>query len=322
MKKLILSALSLFICPYFAFAQTDSAYVTVNMSSEIGFLVRNLNYNQCIPINDGERVSVRAGKSTLKLVSKDFQDIDIRVDLDVNEEKLLNFKPKFIKKPSDKKKLSTYARCYWDANVIILTDDNSKVSFNNQDYESGLRLEVVSGTQVIASISNGDFNSNVHFKATDELQIISNYYRPSKSLVLKRSLLPGYAQITKRQNLKGALFGTVSTGLGAAFIYYNLQISNGTNEYNDIEERYSAASNPEEILLLVEQADMKMEEIESYERKRNLSLLSLAAVYGLNILDALKAPKFGFRNTSLDIDPYVDFDRNLIPRATLKVDIK
>jgi hypothetical protein len=45
MKKLILSALSLFICPYFAFAQTDSAYVTVNMSSENGFLVRNLNYS-------------------------------------------------------------------------------------------------------------------------------------------------------------------------------------------------------------------------------------------------------------------------------------
>ena len=118
------------------------------------------------------------------------------------------------------------------------------------------------------------------------------------------------------------MFGTVSAGLGAAFVYYNIQIISGTNEYRTIEQRYSTATEPAEILILIEKADMKRDKIESDKRKRNLSLLSFVAVYGLNIFDALKPPKLGFRHTPFDIDPYVDFDRDLIPKATIKISLK
>ena len=267
-------------------------------------------------------MSVAAGKSTLKLVTKDFEDSQVRVNLDVNEEKPLTFNQKFITENSAKKELSTYPRCFWDANIIILTDSDSKVTFEGQDYKSGVRFKTDPSNTVEASIVNDDFTRKLNFAATDELQVISNYYRPDRSLVLRRSFLPGYAQITKQQKLKGYLFGTVSAGLGAAFVYYNIQIISGTNEYRTIEQRYSTATDPAEILTLIEKADMKRDKIESDKRKRNLSLLSFVAVYGLNIFDALKPPKLGFRHTPFDIDPYVDFDRDLIPKATIKISLK
>jgi hypothetical protein len=183
MNKILIISVTLLCFNTIAIAQIDSAFVEINTSIESGFLVVNDNFNTCIEFKDGDRIKLSSGYQTIKVLSEGYSDDSYILDLDANEEKVLNFSPTFLTNFSDWKKKSTYYKCFWDANVIILSDDDAKTYLNGDLLEnSSVRLNLDSNTEYEVTSTINSVSSKITFKASDEERTYGSKTAPLKRL--------------------------------------------------------------------------------------------------------------------------------------------
>jgi len=319
MNKILIITVTLLCFNTIAIAQIDSAFVEINTSIESGFLVVNDNFNTCIEFKDGDRIKLSSGYQTIKVLSEGYSDDSYILDLDANEEKVLNFSPTFLTNFSDWKKKSTYYKCFWDANVIILSDDDAKTYLNGDLLEnSSVRLNLDSNTEYEVTSTINSVSSKITFKASDELNVIENYLRPLEQDILKRSFVPGFAQISKRESTKGYLIIGLISAFAASSIYSQNKIVSSENEFRKLEMDYNNSTDFNEIQDILSASNQELDKIDTFKNVRTLSLTALLATYIYNVIDGRKEPKTGFRYFSFD--PYVEFDESMLPKANIKID--
>ncbi len=301
-------------------AQNDSSYVISNIKSDKGFVVIDDNFKNCIEIEKRDTLTVPANIKSMTFIQKDFKDITVNQALTAGDTTQNSVVSAFLSTNTDRKKYSSYARCFWDANIIVLTDYDSKIKINDQGFGSeNIRLSLTKGSYIL-NIENGNTTLKKEFTVSDDLQIINSYLRPSKSQVFKRSFIPGYAQITKRENFKGFIFIGISSALTISTALSVINSEKEKNKYEDLRNEYRLSQDPNRILEIISESNQALDEIEKSDKIRNYSLLGLGLVYTLNIFDGIKPPKIGFRSDRLYVKPFVDFDKDLIPKANLKID--
>ncbi|MFY0697818.1 MAG: hypothetical protein JXR11_08190 [Balneola sp.] len=320
MIRLFLSVSFLLIYATTLIAQSDSAFVKLNVQGEHNFLVINNDFNNCIRFSSGDSVQVNEGFQTLKIISKYYQDINTSVSIEENGTKELTFYPIYLEEKSKRETRSSYARCFWDSNVFIISDYDSDLYFEGEKIGTGnSRLMLPDGSyKTIASI--GNISSAKQITVSDNFQVVENYIRPEKSTIYLRSLLPGYAQFSKREQLKGSLFATLSSGLVYSALFNELRVKQESSEYEQLRFQYAAASDPNRILEIIEESELALDDIDRYKKIRNYSLVGLGLVYILNVVDGIRPPEIGFRSNRMKINPYIDFDKSLVPNANLKID--
>ncbi|MEQ9353521.1 MAG: DUF5683 domain-containing protein [Vicingaceae bacterium] len=321
MIRLLLSVLFLLICTTTLVAQSDSAFVKLNVQGEHNFLVINSDFNNCIQFSSGDSVQVNEGFQTLKIISKYYQDINTSVSIEENGTKELTFYPIYLEEKSKRETRSSFARCFWDSNVFIISDYDSDLYFEGEKIGvENSRLMLPDGSyKTIASI--GNISSTKKFTVSDNFQAIEHYIRPKKSTIYLRSFLPGYAQFSKREQLKGSLFATLSSGLVFSAIFNEHRVKQENSEYEQLRFQYAAASDPNRILEIIEESEQTLNDIDRYKKIRNYSIIGLGVTYVLNLIDGRRAPEFGFRpNNRIKINPYIDFDKTLLPNANVKID--
>ena len=327
MKNIALSILGIAIIlalPNFGLAQSnpDSATIKFNLSLDEGYLILNEDFSNCIEIKNGAEISVPAGYTKIRFAAKYFHDSITGMQLAKGEKKELTLSSRVLKSQSRDANKSSFARCYWDTNVFIFSDKDSKISVNGKQIgEHSTRLVLEEGLYRTTAESD-DIKVLNSFRVDNSLLIVRNYVRPKRIDVYKKVLVPGYAQIAKRQYLKSTFFITGAAVFGASALIFDNKINLGNKEYDLLRTKYRQATDPNEVLYIISQSEKKMDQLHDYERARKISLIGLVTVYGLNIIDGFIPPKSGFRTTKFEFNPYVDFDKSLVPTATLKINLK
>ncbi len=306
----------------FAQVNSDSTSLKINLSIDSGYLVLNDDFSNCIEIQNGDVINIPEGYNKIRFVGKYFYDSITGLNLSkgAKRELKLNSRP-FNSKYKDANK-SSYARCFWDTNVFIFSDEDSKISVNGEPVgEHQVRLKL-DGDIYRTTAEFNDITVGTILRVDEGINIVRNYARPSRGEVYKKVLVPGYAQIAKRQYLKSSIIISSIAVFGASALIFENKIVSGNTDYNNLSIKYEEATDPNEIINIIAQSEAKMDQIHKYEKARKISLIGLVAVYGINIIDGFIPPKTGFRSTKFEFNPFIDFDKNLVPTATLKVSIK
>lgn len=321
MIRLLLSALFLLISASTLVAQSDSAFVKIEIPTEDNFLVINNDFNNCISFNSSDSIAVSKGILSLKIISKFYQDINTSVQIEENETKQIKLYPIFLEKDSERETRSSYARCFWDSNVFIISDHDSDIYFEGEKIGvENSRIMLPDGSYKTTA-ALGDISLSKKITVSDNFQVVENYIRPKKSTIYLRSFLPGYAQFSKREQLKGSLFASLSSGLVFSAIFNEHRVKQRSSEYEQLRLQYITTHDPNRILEIIEESEQTLNDIDRHKKIRNYSIIGLGVTYVLNLIDGRRPPEFGFRpNNRIKINPYIDFDKTLLPNANVKID--
>lgn len=321
MIRLFLSVSFLLIYATTLIAQSDSAFVKIELQGEDNFLVINNDFNNCIPFNSSDSIAVSKGIHSMKIISKFYQDINTSVQIEENETKELKLYPIFLEKDSERETRSSYARCFWDSNVFIISDYDSDLYFEGEKIGTETSRFMLPDGFYQTTATLGDISSTKKITVSDNFQVVENYIRHDKSTIYRRSLLPGYAQFSKREQLKGSLFATLSSGLVFSAIFNEHRVKQKNSDYEQLRLQYITTRDPNRILEIIEESEQTLDDIDRYKKIRNYSIIGLGVTYVLNLIDGRRAPEFGFRpNNRIKINPYIDFDKDLIPKTNVKID--
>lgn len=321
MTRLLLSALFLLISASTLVAQSDSAFVKIELPTEDNFLVINNDFNNCISFNSSDSIAVSKGILSLKIISKFYQDINTSVQIEENETKEIKLYPIFLETDSERETRSSYARCFWDSNIFIISDHDSDIYLEGEKIGAENSRLMLPDGYYKTTTALGDISLSKKITVSDNFQVVENYIRPKKSTIYLRSFLPGYAQFSKREQLKGSLFVTLSSGLVFSAIFNEHRVKRESSEYEQLRLQYITADDPNRILEIIEESEQTLNDIDRHKKIRNYSIIGLGVTYVLNLIDGRRPPEFGFRpNNRIKINPYIDFDKTLLPNANVKID--
>ena len=143
----------LFIVPFISLAlkaQNDSSLVISNIKSNSGFVVIDGNFNNCIEIGKKDTLVVPTKIESLTYVQEDFKDVTVNQKLTAGDTTENTLVSAFLANNTDRRKYSSYARCFWDANLIVLTDYDSKIKINGQYLGSeNARMSLSEGSYIL-----------------------------------------------------------------------------------------------------------------------------------------------------------------------------
>lgn len=301
------------------FAQQESSYLKYEIQSGNGFAVFDEDFNNCQKIDNKGIIPLSPKVRSVTIVQEDYRDFSFDINLNAGDTLNRSFDLLFLDSFKNRKKYSKYARCFWESNAIIVTDYDSKIKINGEEIATEIvRLNIPEGTYTL-EIENGGYSASEKLKITKELKTFEKYLRPKKTNIYTRSLLPGYAQISKRQTQRGVLIAGLTTIFGASSLIYNSKISEENKNYEALRLEYRSASSTSRVLEIVEESEAKYDQIKDYQKKRRISLIGFVSVYLINIVDGIQPPKLGFREGKFEFNPYIEVDKTLIPKAKLEV---
>jgi hypothetical protein len=302
-----------------SFGQSDSTYVTFKLSAPSAFLVIDEDYSNCIAIQNEDRLLIENGTVHFRILSKYYYDSTPVAVLEGNYEHSFIINQQKIEKLRRKADQSNFARCFWDSNVFVLSEQDAKVSIDGQKIAySSFQTSLPKGTHKITTqIQN---KQSTYVFDVHSFNYIKNYIRPKRSTIYARSLVPGFSQITKGELIKGSVIAGAITLLGVNSIIYHHRMVIKKDHYQNLKMRYNKATDPNEILHLIEQSEQVLDDVSRYNKIRNIYLYGLGLAYLSNILDGIRPPKLGFRAGELQFNPYIDFDKNIIPKVNLNID--
>ncbi|MCP9290478.1 DUF5683 domain-containing protein [Gracilimonas sediminicola] len=200
------------------------------------------------------------------------------------------------------------ARHYYDANVIVLTDEDSDIYYNGKYQGTGFAKFNTNQEIGDLEIENPDFGNTKRRLNIPEprLTFIADKLRPDKSQSRIYSVFPGLSQFYKKQHFKALLFGASTAAL---FTYAGLKSSDYQREldlFHEYQEKYNNANSEQEALRLGDLAERQKSEVQRIDNQRRGLLLAGILIYGYNIYDAFTSkPAGGYRKKQKDLQFYL-----------------
>lgn len=290
-------------------------FLKFNLNVDSATLVANNNYYELRKIANGDSIRLFAGKNLINLSVPFDEKKEVYIPIYADSTAILSHIFKDSNLTPGAMNGNVAARYYYDANVMILTDDESEIFLDDTLMGTGFVQFIMEKKNAQVTIKNPDFGkkrfplkirgSRVNFREF--------YRRPKKSNARFLAYFPGASQLYKRQYLKSGAF------LVASYIFVKrtfdnfVEHSNEMDVFNNYTSRYEKADTPEDALLWGDLAEAQSDKIKQLDSRRKKLLLSSLIIYGLNILDAYKShPKGGYREDQKPLEFYLSINTGTI----------
>lgn len=288
--------------------------ITTNVIGVDSFYVAVANdIENAIQVFYKDTLSLPVGQTRLTIFQKNFKDSRLVVSIKPDTILTYNTTAFPLSNPAKLGHLSSYPLYYWQASNIILTDDDTQIFVNGTDLGSRagmIRSERQKITLTGIAYNGEEFSKS--FKTSNKFNVLDFYYRPEKSTLRRASVIPGAAQIYKREYVKAGVFITTVTGLAATSLILNKQYSNEHQKFKELDYAYHHSHAPIQAFELAQKASDQLELAKKKARIRNYFIAGLSAAYLINIIDSFLKPKIGYRSNKVNFNPYVDFDNNSV----------
>lgn len=327
--KTPLLLLGLFISTGTILGQNDSTSygsIKFDLNVDEALLIHNNQFDEARIIKNGETISVKTGRTSIKLSI--VQDYLFEEQFVLKKDSFVVISHEFELNPITKEVLQNNyaARYYLNANVLLITDNESEIlledkkigsSYSFHDAEIGnqafkARLLNKNGN-VIQTKKTTFLNSNHTFK------IVENYIKPIKQRSKFLSVFPGSSQHYKHHDIKSIIIRTGMALTIASTSTYELLYRKNNREYERVLAQYQESTNMNEATTLGNELGQLNSKLQDNARMRNLSLLATISIYGYNILDGLfSKPKYGYREVK-PIQFYLDRNESNNLTGTLSI---
>ncbi len=291
--------------------ENDFGYLKIEiLNQDSVHVIVNDDFETLQKIVSGDTLALIPGRNSIRIISQHYLDMVRNYDVEEGQMKEVRLRMKPFLDNKELSRRSSYPRIFWEANNFILTDPDTDL------YIDGLyvgRHYVIIDTAESFKVT-GINESGV--KLTKTLQpddkSFFNFHKlfmkPSRKKARLLSFVPGGSQLYKRQKFKGIAFSMATIGGLSLAFYYESQIWGKKREFKQLNSEYQSATDPEEVFTIGVEIERTVNESVKFSNRRDNILLGTTLVYLANIVDGFIAPKIGFRNESLKIDPYLDFD--------------
>jgi hypothetical protein len=285
----------------------EHGFLRVQVESDTVFLYLNERYNDVIILTGDKTIEVEPGRYTVIVFGKSFPETRATVQIEGGD-----YHDLFIRIPSTIKNhreaFSTYARYRSNANLLIITDEETSITVTetNQTAFGTLMTNLRPGVYRIKlqHIKGYTEDRYAHVNAY-QLTTVESYLQPQRGTARRLSLIPGGSQIYKKQYTRGTTFlALTGLGVGTAMVYDQL-MKHEKKEFDRIYPQYYDAENERIAYMVGSQLERIASRVDRYESNRNLLLIGAAIVYIINIIDAFMEPNIGFGRPG-SFDPYRD----------------
>lgn len=302
----------IFLFPFSLSAQENFGYLKFNLNVDSAYVVTNNDFFVTQKIANGDSILLETGTNLINVSVPFDEPINTYKAIFNNATVILshNFESGEISPETMNDNVA--ARYYHDANIMVLTDDDSKVFFDGKSAGTGFAKTDSDKRKISVLIRNPDFGSqkfNVQVQQGG-INFVEAYRRPKKSNARIFSVIPGASQVYKRQYIKGIGFSTSTAVLfffaGRKFQQYSEEL----DLFKRYKYRYNQALDEAEALEWGYRTEKQQDIVTKIDNQRKFFLISGLMVYGLNIYDAFSStPTGGYYNKKHGLKFYLSRDK-------------
>lgn len=327
MKKFFFTYSLTVILTYQVYGQADaksSGFLKFDLNVDSATVVVNNNYYSIKRIANGDSLRLPTSVNLIN-ISVPF-DSKKESYVTIYEDSTIPFRHEFHTEEITPKSMdgNVAAKFHFDANVMIITDDDSEIYYNDELIGVGFTSFIMRFSEGSITVKNSDFGIKRYaLKIRDSRVNLREYYRrPKKESARLFAFVPGASQLYKRDYFKAIGFATLSTYLfkttAEKFIEYNREME----IFHEYVFNYNQQTNEREAIRLGDLAESQQDKLQQIDNERRGFLLSSLIVYAINIFDAyISTPKGGYQNDQKTLKFYLSQEansRNLSTSATLR----
>ncbi|MCH8496234.1 MAG: DUF5683 domain-containing protein [Balneolales bacterium] len=262
-------------------------------------------------LTSGETLRVPYGSFQFRVFAEDYEDVLYNVIIVEDQVTRINALPNRISTAAKREKYSVFPVVFWNANLIVETDSDSKIrikgSLVGEDGVGGLLLD--EGWYEIETIRPDGRTKSARYRMDpNRLTYVQAYHRPKRETILSSSFVPGLAQYHHNEPLKTLIYAPIVTGSLVYAVRSYLDHRNSLDRYNTTMDQYNRQINEGGALELGLRMAALEKEVNDAARVRNISIGVFSALYAANIIDALWPRKYGYRTESRKIHPFTNLD--------------
>ena len=289
-------------------AQSNSGWLKFKFNTDSAYVVPGNILFDAIKLASGDSLELETGVRLFSLQThfdksdnlylQVFKDSTVTYSHTFKES---NFSPATLTK-------NVASRHYYDANVIVLTDEDSDIFYNDEYQGTGFAKFNIGENLEELEIRNPDFGHKKRRLNVPEPRLIyiEDHRRPIKSESRFYSIIPGASQLYKKQHIKAFLFGasaaTLFTFAGVKSFDYHYEL----NVFHEYQESYENATSEQAALRFGDLTENQQTKVQRLDNQRRGLLLAGILVYGYNIYDAFTSkPAGGYRNKDKDLQFYL-----------------
>lgn len=274
------------------------------------YVVINEDFESVLKFASNDTLTLEPGLTDVRIIKQCYRDVHWSVSVDENKYKTLITSLIPVRNSNRLKKESSYPRIFWEANNFILSDPETDLYIDGIHVGREYAVIDTTGSFEVTGVHSSGKKFTKEFNTDDEsfFHFHEQYLRLSRTTSRALSFLPGGSQIYKKQYLKGFAFAAVTIGGLAVASIYESKYQDKWNEFFLIEFQYQSEKNHEEALRLGTKAEEAFNSSVRLSEIRDMVLYGTSLIYLANIVDGFIAPKIGYRNRGLSIDPYIDYD--------------
>jgi hypothetical protein len=261
------------------------------------FMVVDSNFAAAIPVRDSALVELSEGIHDVVLLHRQIEDFKSKVR--ILPDSIRDYKAIFkrLSRTQEDFSRSGYPRVIHNANLLILTDDESKIFVDSLYVGTGmLKSMLPKGVHRIMTESEKAGTTNREVTVSDAYLAVREMYNRVPAFTYGfGSAIPGGGQYFKNQYLKSGLLFCVTTGLWATSYMNHRQYVSDNDEYLRLREEYTKAATETDAMRLGTMVQSQYDRSRRTARNRIWLLLAGSAVYLYSVLDAIISPPDVFR---------------------------
>lgn len=305
-------------------AQIQTGKLRIELNTDSAYVVIGNDYYTAHKIASGDTIELDAGRRIIKLFTPFAKSGTqyLRVFADSTVTYTFNFNQGRITYESLSENIA--ARYHFNANVIVLTDEDSEIYYKGAYKGTGFAAFNAPEELAHIQIKNPDFGNYKRSLSVRERQVnyVKNYNRPDKFFSRVYSFFPGGSQAYKRQTLKSAALGLSTAGLITFAALRNAKYHNELDVFHEYKTEYVNAETEEKAFRLGDLTERQRDLVAKIDNQRKFLLISGLLVYAYNIYDGFTSkPKGGYANKDKDLEFYLSQQQisgKLNPAGTLR----
>jgi hypothetical protein len=258
----------------------------------------------------GDTLVLPEGDLQLRFGFPSYRDVLVTVTIRSDQPSHLRLDPKPLKNERERALHSVFPAVAWQANLIIETDDRSRLSLNGEPLDSTVvALQLEPGRYKLEAVDayGRRRTKNMNISATRLTYVDMTNPQP-KDRLSRAAFVPGLAQYHRNEVVKSVLF---AGGLGAlAYFSYSesYQYNQASNRYDQTRKAYTNVISPEDLIILADRGIRQADVANTALRHRNIVWGAFLAAYVLNVMDGRRPGPAGYRTSAPKVSPFVHPD--------------
>lgn len=305
-------------------AQTRTGHIKFKINTDSAYVVIGNDYFTAQKVASGDTIKLNRGVRLLKLFTPYAKSGSLYTMVYADSVVTLNHIFKKGNLTPEDLSDNIAARYHYDANVMVLTDDDSDIYYKGSYLGTGFAAFNAPEEIGQIEVKNPDFGTSKRTIAVKERQInyVEEYNRPLKSFSKVYSFLPGASQLYKRQYEKSAALGLSNVALITFAALKNAAYKDELDLFNKYNEDYQNASTEQDALRLGDIAEEQQDVVSKLDNQRRFLFLSALVLYAYNIYDGFTSkPAGGYLRKDKDLEFYLSQEQisgTLNPTGTLR----